>query len=83
MQTPYVAGWLHDTSTHSVSLLLMRAPLQVPYLVGYSPVTDAPQISYGLRRLDHAVGNVHNLCEAMDYIMGFTGGQAAGAVCTA
>lgn len=47
---------------------------QLPYLAGYKTITDAPQITYGLRRLDHAVGNVHNLCEAMDYIMKFTGG---------
>ncbi|KAF5831174.1 p-hydroxyphenylpyruvate dioxygenase [Dunaliella salina] len=47
--------------------------VEVPYLVGYTPVTDTPPISYGLRRLDHAVGNVHNLCETMDYIMKFTG----------
>lgn len=27
----------------------------------------------GLKRLDHAVGNVHKLGEALAYIMGFTG----------
>ncbi|MDA9097678.1 4-hydroxyphenylpyruvate dioxygenase [bacterium] len=30
-------------------------------------------LSYGLRRLDHAVGNVHDLLETVDYICGVTG----------
>ncbi len=33
----------------------------------------APAISYGLKRLDHAVGNVPVLADAAKYIMGFTG----------
>eukprot|EP00877_Chromochloris_zofingiensis_P009722 jgi/Chrzof1/5002/Cz15g08050.t1 len=44
-----------------------------PYLPGYVPTPDAPKICYGIRRLDHAVGNVPNLIEAVKYIMGFTG----------
>ena len=43
-----------------------------PYLAGYETV-DGPGLNYGLTRLDHAVGNVHNLLEAANYIMGFTG----------
>lgn len=30
-------------------------------------------LTYGLQRLDHAVGNVRNLIQAVDYITGFTG----------
>mmetsp|Transcript_32180 Transcript_32180/g.81790 ORF Transcript_32180/g.81790 Transcript_32180/m.81790 type:complete len:476 (-) Transcript_32180:554-1981(-) len=56
-----------------------------PYLAGYEAVQlpagfhDRPQAgqhagySYGLKRLDHAVGNVHKLPEAINYVMGFTG----------
>lgn len=47
--------------------------VQGPYLPGYTATPDEPQISYGLQRLDHAVGNVHKLVEALEHIMGFTG----------
>ena len=40
--------------------------------VAVSPAGGAP-LCYGLRRVDHAVGNVPNLLEAVDYITGFTG----------
>lgn len=43
-----------------------------PFLAGYQAV-QAPLLSYGLQRLDHAVGNTHNLVEAVEYIMNFTG----------
>lgn len=44
------------------------------FLPNYTPVTpDAPRTSYGLQRLDHAVGNVPNLFEATDYLMRATG----------
>ena len=33
----------------------------------------AGPLTYGLQRLDHAVGNVENLLETVDYITGFTG----------
>lgn len=49
--------------------------LQGPFLPGYSSTPDEPQISYGLQRLDHAVGNVHKLVEALEHIIGFTGQQ--------
>lgn len=42
------------------------------FLPGYVPVTDSPPRCFGLQRLDHAVGNVHKLEEALDYVMGFT-----------
>jgi len=43
------------------------------YLCNYFAVRDAPEVSYGLRRLDHAVGNVHDLLETVNYIANFTG----------
>jgi hypothetical protein len=46
---------------------------QGPYLAGYVPVTTAPHIGYGIKRLDHAVGNVPVLADAAAYIMKFTG----------
>lgn len=38
------------------------------YLPGYAAVTDAPCVSYGLQRLDHAVGNVHELIPQVEYM---------------
>eukprot|EP00878_Enallax_costatus_P016232 GHUV01017025.1.p1 GENE.GHUV01017025.1~~GHUV01017025.1.p1 ORF type:complete len:376 (+),score=123.06 GHUV01017025.1:262-1389(+) len=46
---------------------------QGPYLPGYTATPDEPKISYGLQRLDHAVGNVPKLIEQVEHIMGFTG----------
>jgi 4-hydroxyphenylpyruvate dioxygenase len=43
------------------------------YLCDYVATPDVPVVSYGLQRLDHAVGNVHDLLETVDYIMKFTG----------
>ncbi|GAX73603.1 hypothetical protein CEUSTIGMA_g1054.t1 [Chlamydomonas eustigma] len=44
------------------------------YLPGYESVPLGPgSVSYGLTRLDHAVGNVPNLMEAVKYISSFTG----------
>lgn len=43
-----------------------------PFLAKYEPV-EGPRLTYGLQRLDHAVGNVHNLVEALEYIMNFSG----------
>lgn len=43
-----------------------------PFLAGFERV-DGPQLSYGLSRLDHAVGNVENLLDAVNYVVGFTG----------
>lgn len=34
---------------------------------------DSPQLSYGLQRLDHAVGNVHDLQATLDYLQEATG----------
>ncbi|GLC38696.1 hypothetical protein PLESTB_000591400 [Pleodorina starrii] len=44
-----------------------------PFLAGYTPLPDSPAISYGLQRVDHAVGNTHDLVKTVEYIMGFTG----------
>lgn len=43
-----------------------------PFLPGYEAV-DAPRISYGLQRLDHAVGNVPRLFDVTDYLAAATG----------
>lgn len=42
------------------------------FLPNYEAVESVP-VSYGLRRLDHAVGNVHSLLKAVKYVAGFTG----------
>lgn len=34
----------------------------------------------GITRLDHAVGNVPNLLEVLNYIVSFTGGRCCGGV---
>ena len=43
-----------------------------PFLPHYSPAANAVT-SYGLRRLDHAVGNVPRLLEAVQRVVAFTG----------
>ncbi|MCO5608208.1 hypothetical protein L7F22_062414 [Adiantum nelumboides] len=43
-----------------------------PFLPKYEKV-NSPPVSYGLARLDHAVGNVHSLLENVQYIAKFTG----------
>eukprot|EP00887_Chlorella_sp_A99_P002914 scaffold6.g2914.t1 len=44
-----------------------------PYLPGYRPTPEALQVTYDLQRVDHAVGNVHNLIEQIEYLVGATG----------
>lgn len=56
-----------------VVLRYVSGDFQGPYLPGYERVLGGPTVSYGLQRLDHAVGNVHELIPAIDYIAGFTG----------
>ena len=46
--------------------------LQGPYLAGYQHVDSVP-ISYGIQRVDHAVGNVHCMKATLDYIKHFSG----------
>ena len=54
--------------------VVSRGPFCLPR---YEPVPIEPAgsepLCYGLRRLDHAVGNVHDLLETVDYISNFTG----------
>jgi 4-hydroxyphenylpyruvate dioxygenase len=49
-------------------------PLPPPFLPGYAPVPPtAPPRCYGLRRIDHVVGNVPILADALAYVSRFTG----------
>jgi hypothetical protein len=48
-----------------------------PFLAAMEPVASPP-LSYGLERLDHAVGNTGSLVETLQYVMGFTGARAGG-----
>ncbi|KAF8083152.1 hypothetical protein N665_0790s0015 [Sinapis alba] len=45
------------------------------FLPGFEPVEDTSSfpLDYGIRRLDHAVGNVPELAPALTYLAGFTG----------
>ena len=47
--------------------------MQGPFVAGYSAVAGPFQESYGLQRLDHSVGNVHVMHEAVSYIQAMTG----------
>lgn len=44
-----------------------------PYLPGFAPTPGAPRRCFGLRRLDHAVGNTHDLVETASYVAHMTG----------
>ena len=46
--------------------------MQGPFLAGYQPVSSHP-VTYGIRRIDHAVGNVPGMHAAVDYIKRFSG----------
>lgn len=48
------------------------ASVQGPFLAGYTPV-ESPPLCYGIKRLDHAVGNVPKLKETLKYIADATG----------
>eukprot|EP00538_Stauroneis_constricta_P002507 CAMPEP_0119553632 /NCGR_PEP_ID=MMETSP1352-20130426/6343_1 /TAXON_ID=265584 /ORGANISM="Stauroneis constricta, Strain CCMP1120" /LENGTH=516 /DNA_ID=CAMNT_0007600077 /DNA_START=91 /DNA_END=1641 /DNA_ORIENTATION=+ len=47
----------------------------LPFLPHLSPVAGhlAERETYGIKRIDHAVGNVPNLYEALNYVANFTG----------
>ena len=51
---------------------LSCASVQGPFLAGYTPV-ESPPLCYGIRRLDHTVGNVPKLKETLKYIADATG----------
>jgi 4-hydroxyphenylpyruvate dioxygenase len=55
-----------------VVLRYLSGTFDGPFLPGYEPV-ESPDLSIGIQRIDHTVGNVPNLLEAVEYIMGFTG----------
>ncbi|KAJ8459645.1 hypothetical protein OPV22_032571 [Ensete ventricosum] len=53
-----------------------QTPIKVPaFLPGFEDIdgSGTSSITYGIRRLDHAVGNVPELAPAVRYIAGFTG----------
>lgn len=43
------------------------------FLPGFEPVPESFPLDFGIRRLDHAVGNVPELGLAVSYVKGFTG----------
>ncbi|EXB30302.1 4-hydroxyphenylpyruvate dioxygenase [Morus notabilis] len=43
------------------------------FLPGFEPVAESFPLDFGIRRLDHAVGNVPELGPAVSYVKGFTG----------
>lgn len=55
-----------------VVLRYVSGDYQGPFLASYEPI-EGKVINYGLQRLDHAVGNTHQLLDTVNYIMGFTG----------
>ncbi|KAK3006045.1 hypothetical protein RJ639_017335 [Escallonia herrerae] len=53
-----------------------NSPYSDLFLPGFESVdttSSFPNLDFGIRRLDHAVGNVHELAPAIDYIKRFTG----------
>lgn len=57
-----------------VVLRFVSGSFSKPYpMEGYEPVTRGSTMSFGIRRLDHAVGNVPNLLQTVNDIMAFTG----------
>ncbi|XP_010542713.1 PREDICTED: 4-hydroxyphenylpyruvate dioxygenase [Tarenaya hassleriana] len=52
-----------------------KADFDFDFLPGFEPVEDTTSfpLDYGIRRLDHAVGNVPELAQAVTYVSGFTG----------
>jgi 4-hydroxyphenylpyruvate dioxygenase len=60
-----------DSSTNSST---NSSTTTQPFLPHLAPVeTSTLRESYGIYRIDHAVGNVHDLQEAYSRILGFTG----------
>lgn len=73
---------LHARSRRAPAPLTPTAPAPAPtwapgpqgaYLPGFRLMPEAPRICYGIRRLDHAVGNTHDLLETVNYIIRMTG----------
>ena len=62
---------LPDTKDHEID---SRRTTTKPFLPHLAPVeASTMRESYGIYRIDHAVGNVHDLQEAYSRILGFTG----------
>uniref|UniRef100_K3WDR9 4-hydroxyphenylpyruvate dioxygenase n=1 Tax=Globisporangium ultimum (strain ATCC 200006 / CBS 805.95 / DAOM BR144) TaxID=431595 RepID=K3WDR9_GLOUD len=51
----------------------MSGDFDGPFVPGYEEVESGPDLSIGIDRFDHCVGNVPKLIEAVEYVMGFTG----------
>ncbi|CAH9054776.1 unnamed protein product [Cuscuta epithymum] len=54
----------------------LEDPTTVTFLPGFEPMDGTASfqdLDYGIRRLDHAVGNVHELGPVVDYLKSFTG----------
>lgn len=65
-----------DVVLRFVSYLTDTDPAAVTFLPGFEPMDGTASyqdLDYGIRRLDHAVGNVHELGPAVDYLKTFTG----------
>ncbi|KAK6919776.1 Glyoxalase/fosfomycin resistance/dioxygenase domain [Dillenia turbinata] len=45
----------------------------LPNFEAMEELSSYPSLDYGIRRLDHAVGNVYDLAAAVEYVKGFTG----------
>jgi len=64
-----------DVVLRYISYPTSETELTVPFLPHLSPtggkIADRP--TFGIRRIDHAVGNVGNLLEALTYVSSFTG----------
>ena len=69
---PILLGVQSNVEACRIHLADTRVCLQGPYLAGYT-AANTPPFSYGLQRLDHAVGNVHDLQATLDYITKATG----------
>jgi 4-hydroxyphenylpyruvate dioxygenase len=58
--------------TSEVHLRFISGDYQGHFLPGYAPVESA-DISFGLKRLDHCVGNVPDMLKAYNYLVNVTG----------
>ncbi|KAG2483092.1 hypothetical protein HYH03_018030 [Edaphochlamys debaryana] len=56
-----------------VVLRFVSGDFKGPYLAGYEALPEIAAQSFGIRRVDHAVGNTHDLIKAVEYVIGFTG----------
>ncbi|KAL5977009.1 4-hydroxyphenylpyruvate dioxygenase [Asimina triloba] len=67
-------AWLAEVRLYG-NVVLRYVSFEEPepvFLPGFEAVESYP-LDYGILRLDHAVGNVTSLAEAVEYVKGFTG----------